>query len=297
MLFRSGNIEIIIVDDETKDKSVEIAERVLASSSRPFKIIHEYNKGLPGARNNGYKSASGEYVCFIDTDDVISKDHILNLMNMVKKENLSVAFSDFECTTLNNREGNDNTYQMQQVYSRDSFLTMFMKRNPAVHCCSMLFRRSMLEDNGLYFNEKLRYGEDAEFMWRVFSANTRIGHYKQKSYKYLIRSNSIMTTVGMERGIVFSEELKKTLDQLKIDYPQYKSVYDMAYCRYMLGWLRTVAINSNFDMFRKCTEIIPYKILMKQLKKFPDIKVRFSARLLLLSRYLFYKVFNTTKAS
>ena len=66
-------IEIILVNDGSKDKSGKICEKY-ALKYKNIKVIHQLNKGLSGARNTGIKIAQGEYVGFVDSDDYVEKD-------------------------------------------------------------------------------------------------------------------------------------------------------------------------------------------------------------------------------
>ena len=70
------NFEIIIVDDETKDKSIEIAESLLETTDIDYKIIHRKNGGLAAARNSGIRVAKGEYLVFVDSDDIINPQYL-----------------------------------------------------------------------------------------------------------------------------------------------------------------------------------------------------------------------------
>ena len=67
------DFEVIIINDGTKDKSMEIAKKY------PYKIINQLNQGLSVARNNGVKHAKGEYIIFLDSDDYLEKDTLLKI--------------------------------------------------------------------------------------------------------------------------------------------------------------------------------------------------------------------------
>ena len=70
-----SNIEIIVVDDGSPDRSGEIAEEYKKKDTR-LKVIHQMNGGLSAARNTGLESATGDFVCFIDSDDWIEPDYL-----------------------------------------------------------------------------------------------------------------------------------------------------------------------------------------------------------------------------
>ena len=78
------NIEIILVDDGTKDSSGEIADRRAKEDSR-IKVIHKLNGGLGSARNSGIKEATGEYLLFLDSDDYVDLNTIEELVKEAKK--------------------------------------------------------------------------------------------------------------------------------------------------------------------------------------------------------------------
>ena len=84
------NLEIIIVDDGTKDSSGEIAEEYAVKDSR-IKVIHKENGGLSDARNVGLDAATGKYIAFLDSDDVITLDFYEYLYNIIKEKDYDIA--------------------------------------------------------------------------------------------------------------------------------------------------------------------------------------------------------------
>jgi len=87
MMQNYKHIEIVIVNDCTPDNSIEKVKSFLdANTKYPVRLIHhDENLGLSAARNTGVKSASGEYVYFLDSDDEITPDCIYKLVNLIEK--------------------------------------------------------------------------------------------------------------------------------------------------------------------------------------------------------------------
>lgn len=89
------NIEIILVDDGSKDKSGSICNDYKVLDSR-IKVIHKENEGLGYARNSGLKIAKGKYVTFIDSDDKVEVELIENLLNGIHKSNCDTCIGGFK---------------------------------------------------------------------------------------------------------------------------------------------------------------------------------------------------------
>ena len=90
-----SNIEIILVDDGSPDKCPEICE-ALKKKDKRIKVIHKQNGGLSDARNFGVKAACGEYVLYVDSDDVIEADMVEHLVKLIHDNNADIALSFFD---------------------------------------------------------------------------------------------------------------------------------------------------------------------------------------------------------
>lgn len=281
------DIEIILVDDGSTDKSVELAKSVLTRyPCIKHQIIAQNNSGLPAARNRGLNYAIGDYICFIDSDDCIDKKHIENIMKMIENNNLLVGFSDFERTSEKNRIGEKSTIEKFEILAQKDLLERFMTRDIKIHCCSLIIHKDLLKN--IQFNDRLKYGEDVEFMWRLFSTIEKIGHHYRKTYKYLIRENSIMTTYSLDRDKIFIEEFSLSMDNLKSMYPLNTDIYEKAYYRVLLGWLHQLSMKSSLRTFKKTFELIDKESLIQNLFYFPKMSIKLLSVLLKVNLNIFY---------
>lgn len=292
----SGEFELVLVNDGTKDNSIEMALEILEKQERvKYKVVNKENGGLPSARNAGMCAASGKYICFIDSDDMISKNHIQGLYSCIVKKRLPLAYADFEHTYPSNKAGSEVVNEGSELIERKRLLEGFLKRDLKIHCCSIMFDKAFLEQNNFCFNEKLRYGEDIEFMWRVFPQVQKIGHIKQKSYKYLQRPNSIMTYQSQEKIIILCEEFKKVVEYNKIHYPEDNDVFDYLMGKALLAFFRTAAETSSLKVFCNLLSKIDYKREIQRLGSFESKKIAFLAKTLSFSPVLFYSAINIYK--
>ncbi|GAB6168249.1 hypothetical protein JCM1393_07090 [Clostridium carnis] len=287
-----NDFEIIIVNDGTKDASMEIIDEILKTYDGAYKIINQNNLGLPAARNAGIREAEGEFICFIDSDDIISKNFLKNQYEYIIENKLDVCFCDFEETKIENRYGiNKKTYKNEVIEIKD-LLKGALIRKYKIHCCTLLIRRAFLENNSLYFNEELKYGEDVQFMWRLFPILTQIGHINSKDYKYLIRSNSLMTNQNINKVLILQKEMNRILSKLKKVYPEYINIFKYLQPRIEFGCIHSFTkqvqnYNDYLDMINK----LNYKKIVKQLLRFPDIKIRILVSILYINPKIFYKIF------
>ena len=93
------NIEVILVNDGSTDKSQEICERYCQQDSR-FYLINQENRGLSGARNRGIQESTAEFITFVDSDDVIKEDMLEQLMKPMTLENIDIV----ECWYTHNEQ-------------------------------------------------------------------------------------------------------------------------------------------------------------------------------------------------
>ena len=86
------NKEIIIIDDGSTDKSLEICNNILYERKN-VKIIHQNNLGVSVARNKGLENATGDYIMFVDADDILERDMISTLVKIMDGKNADIAMA------------------------------------------------------------------------------------------------------------------------------------------------------------------------------------------------------------
>lgn len=281
------NTEIIIVDDGSKDQSIHIVEKMTECYGN-VRIIRQDNRGLAAARNVGISEARGKYVCFIDADDIISNDHIWNSVEELEKNDGEVCYSDFEVVYEQNRKGNASKYKGSEYFDKNRLFSDFSERKIIILCCGLLINKEYLIVNNIVFNENLRYGEDVEFMWRLFSETKGVYHVKQDSYKYLQRCNSIMASSSTGKWSSFIEEFSNTIEGLKIRYPEDSKTYEFVFCRTMLGLIHNIAKRTSKVFFIDFVKKMDLKRIRHVLYSSKCAKTRISALLLLDLRLGYY---------
>lgn len=169
------NIEVIIVDDGSRDKSREIINRFKNKDNR-IKLISQKNLGVSSARNKGIEIARGEYIAFVDSDDYID----INMIGIMY--NTAIQFnSDVVCigmimeSVYGNVEILPSTERLLINSEEEKIKKIYIEayidgnRKGFSECCNKLYKKEVLKNNNIVFNEKKTYGEDYEFNLCVFT--------------------------------------------------------------------------------------------------------------------------------
>lgn len=183
------NIEILVVDDGSTDDSVARIEELASTDDRIRLIRHETNRGTPTARNTLLHNASGEFVAFFDDDDVSDKDRVLTQWRRIREYEKAHGTDRVFCYT-------DRAVLSEGAQEQESVYYAIGRRGPAPHgsviadfllwhheddatwwghvgCCTMMFRRSMVEVAG-DFDEQFR--RCCEWDWAI-SFGFEAGHF------------------------------------------------------------------------------------------------------------------------
>lgn len=281
-------VQLILVDDGTKDNSIDIAKECLKNTKKiDYKIVAQENAGLPAARNKGFAYAEGEYICYIDSDDCISPNHLVNLVRALDATKLNVAFSDFELTYIKTgRLGSGDKCGDYEILERDDLLFKYMKRELKIHACALLIRHDFLIKNNLAFNPQLKYAEDYEFMWRLFPMTEKVVHVKDATYKYLQRENSIMRAQSIDKVVIASQVFDDSFSKMLYEHPELKNIVSLTPDRVCFAYAHAFAQQSDFASYSMLLDRLQYKRRFKNLIVFPDIKVKVLAIATLINKRL-----------
>lgn len=203
------DLEIILVDDGSTDSSPKICDKYALQDSR-IKVIHKKNAGLGMARNSGLAIASGEYVTFIDSDDLIDSNAYESLCNMADEHNLDVV--RFACNrfrgddeALNTRY--DCSFQFTDSSSCINQLALAIFDSNGCESfaiggsvCMAIFRRNIIVDNSLQFVSERKYiSEDYIFSFLFYLCSRRVGWCLNTYYHYRTNENSLTRTVCLDK--------------------------------------------------------------------------------------------------
>ena len=199
-------IEIILVDDGSPDNCPILCDKYLKIDHR-IRVIHKKNEGLGLARNSGLEIASGEFVVFIDSDDIIDKSMLLDLYNKCKIHNLdscSCCFTRFNETSSNIISEGSNRFTAFDGKERvKDYLFSMIGTKPeskkdslfTISACKTMYSLKIINQYNLRFlSEKQYASEDAFFNVAFYAHASKVGFTPEGYYHYRVNNNSISQT-------------------------------------------------------------------------------------------------------
>lgn len=192
------NIEVILVDDGSSDSSGRIVDEYAQKDSR-VKVIHKQNQGVSSARNSGLDIATGDYVCFADSDDFLEPDYVEYLLNLAVDNDAEVALTTRMFTTFYETPQIEN--DKPKVYSGEDAAASILYYHIPIGVYCKIFKRDFLEKNAIRFIPEVYIGEGFNFNTAAFqrAGKVVIGHRKIYCYR---RDNatSAMTKFALHKA-------------------------------------------------------------------------------------------------
>ena len=190
------DIEIICVNDGTKDNSVSILNEYAAKDNR-IKIIHKKNGGLSSARNEGMKYATAEYIGFVDSDDWIEPDTYELAYNAMIVNNVDLVCWYAQIEIENGLIYDDNELQNHRDYHKINNIGFFEVTDEVFHKCTVtawnkLYKKSIIKKYNLSFPHGFLH-EDVEFFFKYALVCQSVYFIDKYLIHYLQRSGSIMS--------------------------------------------------------------------------------------------------------
>lgn len=229
-----GDFELIIVDDGSTDRTAELCDGWALSDKR-ISVIHQVNTGVAGARNKGLYASRGDFITFVDSDDVIHPAMLDVLIG-------AISIGDYDMSmVLNKRVEEDERERFVDcqidelgnnkplVWSQEDYYTAMFRdlKGSYVGPCHKLFKRELLLGGTKDFLEfKPIPAEDIEWLIRVCLRLSKCVVVPLELYFYVMRSSSL-THAQSQRGVnaVIVGRLQTEfsfLDLFPEDKPQYK---------------------------------------------------------------------------
>ena len=231
------DIEIIIVNDGSKDNSEKIVEQYVEKFPNKIVYLKKQNGGLSDARNFGIPHAKGEYVAFLDSDDYVEVDMYEKMYTLANTEDSDMVECDFYWEYPNKIKKD-----IGEIYSNKKEMLQKVR----VVAWNKLIKRNVLEKSKVKFPKGYLY-EDVEFTYKLIPFINNVSFLKEPLIHYIQRDNSISNSQNERTKEIF-DILENVLNYYKENaiYEEYKDELEYTYTRYLLcsSLLRIVKIKN-----------------------------------------------------
>ena len=189
------DLQVILVNDGSTDSSGVLCDQLAQQDSR-IQVVHKENGGLSDARNAGLKVATGDYVAFLDSDDVyLLQDGVEQMMHVIVTDKPDLLL--FQCVDVyparqSVRKAYDSDY-LARHSGIEVFHQLVRMQSFNMSACFQLIRRELLEKHQLYF-EKGLLSEDVDWSLRLWRHVEKVRAINLPMYGYQHREGSITTT-------------------------------------------------------------------------------------------------------
>lgn len=230
------DIEVILVDDGSIDTSGKICDNY-ADDDKRIVVLHGKNGGVSVARNNGINHSTGDYVTFIDSDDIIHPDYIRKLVNNLDEDVLPVCKLEY---FQNEVKFYDNEKSKIKL-NKDDFIRLCEMTLLNTPCCK-LYNLNIIRKNKIAFDNKLSLGEDLLFNLDYLNYVNKIVIINQKLYYYRKdESNTLSTSYNpgmLEIQTLLFEKYTNFFNEVSMDNDE-KCIFDS----YRLSIIRLIIEN------------------------------------------------------
>lgn len=206
------NIEIIIVDDGSTDKTGTICDKIAKTNDR-IKVIHQNNQGLSVARNNGIKAAFGDFISLVDGDDIVEDDFLQSMMSNMR-DDIDVAISGYKTV---NEAGDILSIAKnvsETVSGEDATIRLLTRQEDLfVIAWNKLYRKRLFIESNIWYPAG-RIHEDNLTTYKLLSKAKNVAIIDSTDYLYMKRVGSI--TSRSKKNLQIKEKINAAKDA--VDY-------------------------------------------------------------------------------
>lgn len=178
-----NNLEIILINDGSIDNSLDVCNEY-TKKYKNIKLFTQKNAGVSSARNLGIKKSSGEFLAFVDSDDYVNPYFIEKLVNLITKENVDLAASGIIKVPDYNYSKIYSEYNEKTTTANGAYNMMLTDVNFFGYSCNKLYKKKIIVDNKIFFDENIHICEDFEFNARYLQYANNITYCSEQLYYY-----------------------------------------------------------------------------------------------------------------
>lgn len=294
------NLEIIIVDDNSDDNTTEVVTKLKEQCPDIRFYINERSMGPSGSRNTGIQKSTGNYLAFLDSDDVWLEGHLIHGLKIFDKHpEIDVLFGNFNIVDFDSgkilydffsQKKILHTLKFKQITSnikliQDDLFIALIKEN-FFSLCSLIIKKSRCRN--IYFNENVMFAEDRDFAIKLYkNANATFAFREDPVFNAYRHDSNICNRADIDnkknivnahaylfsqylRTYKLSSEEKKLLNKIiadKYSNASFNCWIKKEYQKYLSYMLNSFKYNITFSQFRNLFKVMIYPLIRSRYKK------------------------------
>lgn len=259
------NIEVIIIDDGSKDQTRYICDEFSKSDER-FKVLHKINEGISAARNLGVETASGAYITFVDADDYIKENHIESLVNMIKEYTADMSITSHvqvkDGEKVIEKQGDSPTV----LNKKEIFQYLYNDDMYRGYLWNKLFKMDIIRENNIAFPQDINVFEDMVFICHYLNYCKKAVYGHEITYYYVQHENSTLSSMNYDKMLQAIRARKIAIDSCETDAETFvertQRDYILLTCGYIKGGMikrgtyDSAVLKELINQSREYTELI-----------------------------------------
>ena len=289
-----NNIEIILIDDGSKDKSREICDNYAKKDNR-IKVVHKENNGVSSARNTGIDMSKGKYITFIDSDDYIDTDYIETLYKLCTRNDADIAICGVKDEDFDGNVVNESNEIKKKLNKKEMLKELLSEQHFFGVCWAKFYKKDII--GNIRFNENMKIAEDFEFLYKLLDkVNVAYVDTTKKLYHFLIREGSATKSgfnLEWKKQINLCEEI---INDVSVYWPDIEEYAIKRYFKAVMPCMITaLKSNSNYEDIKYLRDKL--KEYKRQINKNILItkKQKFFFYIVMINPYILKNIFNIKK--
>ena len=278
------NYELLLINDGSTDNSEKICKEYILKNKKA-KYFYKNNGGVSSTRNFGIEKAKGDFICFVDADDVITPDYLLNFSNLIKNNNKNSLFccGIIKTSTPNIYNIKDSNNSNIVIYEKNKYDLLYSTFGG--YTCNKMYDKKIIDKYSLKFDETIGMCEDKLFIFNYLKYCNSVICINNNNYLYRIINSSASKNLNNIKWFSIFKVFDETLNYKKLFNTDFYNKESFIYFYYLLQGkyrLSFIKNDSNYNIIKTDIKNRLYKLSI--IRGNFSIKDKF--------RLFFYKYFN-----
>ena len=243
------NLEIIIVDDGSKDKTQGICD-LMSKENQRIKFYSKSNEGVSSARNFALKYATGKYVTFVDADDIIHEKHIEYLVSLIESEAVDLAVTMHvevkEQVTIDIKEFKEQD-SVKEILTRAEFVNhLYDDDKYKGYLWNKMFKMSIIREHDIKMPDGINIFEDMVFIYRYARYINQVKYGHMITYYYVQHTESAMKNINQAKFLQSIEAREKIINDAIEEDECFINITKEKYVTLAMGYIKGKMIKDSY---------------------------------------------------